>query len=149
MREVSRGRVVCWLQIDVRYVNDGAGRHAPSRTGRRVGRPGRLVAQTLPRAWRAAPLGREVDEFSVPAEHGHRPRLHQSCGVLGDCFEDGLYVGLRAADDTQDLASGCLSLQRLLRLGEQAHVLDGDNSLVGESLEKGNLVRGERTGLTF
>ena len=54
MRELPRGCVVFWLQIDVGHVNDGAGRDAPSRSGRRVRKPGRLVAQTLPRAWRAA-----------------------------------------------------------------------------------------------
>src|SRR4029450_6116129 len=33
----------------------------------------------------------------------------------------------------------------LLQLGEQAHILDGNDRLVGESLEEGNLLVGERS----
>src|SRR6516225_4481309 len=40
-----------------------------------------------------------------------------------------------------------LTIERLLRLGEQAHILDGDNGLVGEGLEQGNLPLSEEASL--
>ena len=49
----------------------------------------------------------------------------------------GCDVGRRAADDAQDLGRRGLPLQRLLRLVEQAHVLDRDHRLVGEGLAAG------------
>src|SRR5262252_9231496 len=58
----------------------------------------------------------------------------------GDRIENGLDVGWRARDHTEDVGSCGLLLQRLFRLVEQPHVLDGDDGLVGEGLEEGDLV---------
>ena len=46
--------------------------------------------------------------------------------ALCDRVKNGLRVGWRAGNDLQDLGRGNLLLQRLLRLVEQAHVLDRD-----------------------
>src|SRR5215813_4457966 len=60
-------------------------------------------------------------------------------GALDDGVEHRLHVRGRAADDTEHLGRCGLMLQRLsqfcvafLDLFEQPHVLDGDNSLIGE-----------------
>ena len=45
--------------------------------------------------------------------------------------------------DHQDFGRGRLLLERLFRLVEQPHVLDGDDGLVGEGLEEGDLILGE------
>src|SRR5262249_22100576 len=75
--------------------------------------------------------------------------------------ENRLYVSRRLADHAQDLGRGRLLVQGfahlgmglrerrvlLLQLREQPHVLDGDDGLVGEGLEKCGLAFGERSGL--
>jgi hypothetical protein len=61
--------------------------------------------------------------------------------------EHRLDVGLRAANDPQDLARRRLLLERLLRLIEQSRVLDGDDSLVGEGLQQRDLLVREGTNL--
>ena len=68
-------------------------------------------------------------------------------GVLGHGLHDRLQIGRRARDHPQDLACGGLLLQRLLRLVEQADVLDRDHGLVGEGLEESHLRIRERTDL--
>src|SRR5215472_16132020 len=62
-------------------------------------------------------------------------------------IEYRLYVRLRAADDTQDVAGRGLRVERRpqltvarLQLREQAHVLDGDHGLVGERLQQLDLL---------
>ena len=57
--------------------------------------------------------------------------------------KDRLEVGRRARDHPQDLAGRGLLLERLFRLVEQPHVLDRDHRLVGEGLEKRDLLVGE------
>jgi hypothetical protein len=53
---------------------------------------------------------------------------------LHDRVKHRLHVSRRATDHTQDLARRRLSLERLLRLVEEADVLDGDNGLVEDKL---------------
>ena len=67
-------------------------------------------------------------------------------------MQDRLEVERRAADDLQHIAGRRLLLERLgevavpgLELREQADVLDGDDGLVGEGLEQGHLLLGERS----
>ena len=74
------------------------------------------------------------------------PRRAHSGGVRGDGLHDRLEIGRRARDHPQDLRRGRLLLQRLRHLGvprlqllEQAHVLDGDDRLVGEGLQQVDL----------
>ena len=57
-----------------------------------------------------------------------------------DLLEHRLRVGHRAADHAQHFGRRGLLLERLLRLVEQAHVLDRDHRLVGEGLQQGDLL---------
>src|SRR5262245_30270190 len=68
-------------------------------------------------------------------------------GALDDGVENRLHIRRRAANDTEHL--GCCSLMfqglsqfcvALLDLLEQPHVLDGDHCLIGEGLEKSDLL---------
>ena len=72
--------------------------------------------------------------------------------ALDDGVEHRLHVGGRAADDAEHLAmspSDAPALRAIRHCApeflEQAHVLDGDNGLIGEGLEKRDLFVGERT----
>ena len=79
--------------------------------------------------------------------HGRVVGVAESRGALGDRVEDGLDIRRRARDHTEDLGDGGLTLERLLRLVEQAHVLDRDRRLVGEARDELDLLRRERTDL--
>ena len=64
-------------------------------------------------------------------------------GALDDSVKDRLHVRRRAADDAEHLGRCRLMLQRLaqfrvalLQFFKQPHVLDGDDRLVSERLEK-------------
>ena len=92
-------------------------------------------------------LGGDVDQFPVEPEDRTEAGVAQPRGVLDDGVEDRLDVGRRARDDPQDLGRRRLLLQRLFRLVEQPHVLDGDDRLVGEGLEELDLLVGERPHL--
>ncbi len=72
--------------------------------------------------------------------------------ALDDGIEDRLHVRRRAADDAEHLGCRGLMLQglaqfrvALLEFFEQAHVLDGDDRLIGKSLEKRDLLFGKRS----
>src|SRR5207244_8787454 len=91
-----------------------------------------------------------MNELAVEPQNGRRIAIAESPGVSRDRIEDGLDVSLRSTDDAQDLACRRLLFQRLsqiviprLQLLEQADVLDGDHGLVGERLEKGDLLVGK------
>ena len=75
-------------------------------------------------------------------------------GALDDGVEHRLHVRRRAADDAEHLGRCRLMLQRLAQFRvalldflEQAHVLDGDDRLVGEGFEQLDLLVGERPDL--
>src|SRR5262249_18820842 len=74
--------------------------------------------------------------------------------ALDDGVEDRLHVRRRTADDAEHLGRRRLMLQglsqfciALLDLLEQPHVLDRDDSLVGESFEESDLFFAKRTNL--
>ena len=76
--------------------------------------------------------------------------------ALDDGVEDRLHVRRRAADDAEHLGRCRLMLQRLaqfrialLEFLEQAHVLDGDDGLIGEGFKKSDLFVGKRPNLRF
>ena len=89
--------------------------------------PGRVVA------------GGEIQQFAVITKHVSAHAFADCDGVSRNRVENGLHVGRRAADDLEDLRGRGLPLERLLRLVEQAHVLDRDRGLVGEGLHQGDL----------
>ena len=83
---------------------------------------------------------------SVEAEDARVVRSAEARGALDHRVEHGLQIRRRAADRPQDLTRRGLLFQRFgqigiarLQLPEQAHVLDGDDRLVGEGLEQGDL----------
>src|SRR5215471_2029144 len=101
----------------------------------------------------------EVDEFAVEPEYGAQPGIAEAQRTCRDAVEYRLYVCRRAADHSQDIAGRGLLLQRLahlsmgfrerlvllLQFSEQPHVLNGNDRLIGEGLEQGDLLVGEWT----
>ena len=74
--------------------------------------------------------------------------------ALHDGIEDRLHVGGRAADDAERLGRRRLMFQRLAQLRvalaeffEQADIFNGDDGLVGEGLQKGDLFFSKKTDL--
>jgi hypothetical protein len=64
----------------------------------------------------------------------------EPCGIFGNYVKNRLNIRRRAGDDAQDFTGGRLLFQRFLEFLEQPHVLNGDDSLVGESLEQSDLL---------
>src|SRR5262249_14764904 len=62
---------------------------------------------------------------------------------FNECLQHRLEIEGRAADDLEYVSGGGLLLQRLAQFGEQARVLDGDDSLRGEGLDQFDLLVGE------
>ena len=96
----------------------------------------------------------ERDHLTIEPVQSGECRLAQPSGAPYDSLEDRLQVSWRAADDAQDLGGSRLLLQRLgeilvafLQFLEQPNVLDGDDGLIGESLQELSLRRGERAHL--
>ena len=81
-----------------------------------------------------------------PVDQVHRRdrRVAQARGALGDRVEHRLHVGRRARDHAQDLADRRLLVERVLRLVEEAHVVDRDRRLAREGLQQRDLVGRER-----
>src|SRR5262249_19455271 len=73
--------------------------------------------------------------------------LAQSCGRFDQRLKHRLEIESRAADDLEHIGSRRLLLQGVAQLVEQASVLDGDDSLVGEVLDQLDLLVAERTYL--
>jgi hypothetical protein len=100
-------------------------------------------------------LGDMMDLLAVePKERAEEP-VAQSHRAPDDRVEDRLDVGLRPADHAQDLRRRRLLLERLadlcvplLQLGEEPHILDGDDRLVGEGLQQRPLGARETTRLS-
>jgi hypothetical protein len=139
---------------NVRNVNGAAGENRPA--GRAL--PGDRHRKQSPQEIAVLAVdivdGIEVKPGAVVHVDGPGLSLTQSSGALRDRVEHGLDIGRRAADDTQDLARRRLLLKRLrqvaitgLQLLEQPHILDGDDGLVGEGLEQGDLAVREEPGL--
>src|SRR5262245_30628692 len=104
--------------------------------------PDRLVSATR---WITSPSSLYALPYIAP---------HSRTAFPHDGVEDGLQIGRRLANHTKDLARGGLRVQcrrqlaiARLQLAEQPHVLDRDHRLVGEDLEKGNLLGREGNDL--
>ena len=94
--------------------------------------------------------GHDSQELTVEAEDQRTLGLAQPDRVLGQRVEDRLEVEGGPPDHLEQLAGRRLLLERdpqlavaRLQLGEQAHVLDGDDGLVGEGLQEVDLLVGE------
>src|SRR4029450_8168811 len=117
-------------------------------------RPLPLLPPVLELFRRVPIVGDRVDERPVEAIDASMRGAAQSDGIADDRIEYGLHVSLRLTDYTQDLTRRSLLLERLghlrmgrgqgtillLQLGEQAHVLDRDDGLVGEGSEQRDLL---------
>src|SRR5215831_7454401 len=76
--------------------------------------------------------------------------LTEPTGSLNDCIENRLQLSRRTADNIEYFAGRRLVFKRLLQLPlarllgfEQPRVLDGDDGLIGESLEQTDLLFSE------
>ena len=76
-----------------------------------------------------------------------RAASHRRAARSATASSTGLHVGRRARDHAQDLADRRLLVERLLRLVEQAHVVDRDRRLPRERLHQRDLVGANRPGL--
>src|SRR5439155_16231444 len=76
--------------------------------------------------------------------HRHVVGAREPCGVLRDRIEARLEITWRAGDGAEHSRLRCLSLERLLRLVEEANVFDRDRGLIGERLEQLDFARIER-----
>ncbi len=134
-------------------LNRPALEHRPAHDAPAAGAKGVLRDEALE-------LGRDVARGRQPLQLAIEPVDDAGFGtaepgrVLDERLEDGLEIERRATDDLQDFAGGGLLLQRVgqvpvpgLELLEQAHVLDGDDRLVGEGLQQLDLLVRERPGL--
>ena len=95
----------------------------------------------------------EVIEIAPSLEDGALFRLTDVDGKLDQRIEDGRQIERRAADDLEHIRCRRLLLQRLAQFGgarlhvlEQAHILDGDDCLVGEGFDQSDLTRTEGAG---
>src|SRR5215831_1674544 len=75
-------------------------------------------------------------------------RSGKSNGVRDQRIKHRLKLGRRGCNHPQDFARSCLLLKGFLKLLKQPHVLDGDNCLVREGLNKRYLLARERLDLT-
>ncbi len=84
--------------------------------------------------------------FSLAHQQKREGCVAEPGRAVEDGVEDRSVVGRRAADGAQDVAGRGLALERMAELVgagleglEQAHVVDGDNGLVGEGREQRDL----------
>src|SRR6516165_2623197 len=91
--------------------------------------------------------GHKMNKIPVEPEHVAELSLGELCCAPGDRVEHRLNVGRRTGDDIKHLARRGLVLERFLKFAlarllrlEQPRILDGDDSLVREDLEKRDLL---------
>ena len=88
----------------------------------------------------------ELGPIAVPQPQMDPLGVTEHARVLGDRIEDRPEVARRLADHLEDLGRRGLMLERLLRLVEEARVLDRDHRLVGERVDQTQLRIGEWLG---
>src|SRR5262249_44488178 len=94
----------------------------------------------------------KLNRFGGKTGQGAHVPTEQTDRAHYDRVKNRLHVRLRAADHAQDVAGGRLRVQRRrqvavarLQFLEQPYVLDGDDGLVGEGLQKLDVLVGEGT----
>src|SRR5215471_13311679 len=136
------------VRVDVCDVLDGATEDCTGRRAAPAGRHGITAPHGLDPLGRESVMGHEVEQLSIEPKEVAELGRAESARARDDRIEDRLNVRRRARDDLQYLASRRLPVERVLRLVEQSDVLDGDNGLVGEALEKPDMRIGERPYLS-
>src|ERR1044072_5073927 len=89
---------------------------------------------------------RRRETLAVPQLQEAKIRLADTTGVLEHFPEYGIKLAGGRADYLQYFRSRGLLLQRFLGLVEQPHILDGDDSLVGEGLHQLHVVGSKLAG---
>src|SRR5262245_30858574 len=89
-------------------------------------RSGKRTMKCLNAFWREPVCCRDMDQFAVERRNRGERRFAKLPRICRDRFEHWLHVGLRLANDPQNLTSCCLLLKTLLQLIEQSRVLDRD-----------------------
>src|SRR5262249_45997010 len=102
-------------------------------------------------SWRRVQFRNDVELIAIEAEHDTVPGLADAHRVLQHGLENRLQLARGTRYDTQHIRSRSLLLQRFgelararLHFVEQPDVFDCDDSLVGESLDKRDLLVIER-----
>src|SRR5712691_692538 len=148
----ARHHLILVFRIDlhVGYVGNRAIQDCPARPAAPAGARREYAMRRLEGFGSVVVLGDQMEQLAVEPIERAEESVAQSHGTSDNRVEDRLHVGLRLADDAQDLRRRRLLLQRLgqvavagLQLPEQADVLDGDHGLIGECLEQGHLRIGE------
>ena len=128
--------------IERRTVANGLSMHPSGTEGLRKGSPGRSVTCVV----RARVRG-QFDLIANDAGQRARTRSEQADGARSNGIQHGLQLARRLGNDSQNVRGGRLPIERhgeipvaRLQLLEQAHVLDGDDGLVGEGLEQRDLL---------
>ena len=132
------------VRVDIRDVDGRAGRERASRRGADVGGPDGIGPLPFTHG-----LGLLADRRRHPQdvtvglidETVLRPRDPRR--VPDDRVEDRLDLERALRGDTEHFRRGGLALERLLRLVEEAHVLDRDHRLIRERPHQGDLAIGE------
>ena len=143
------------MEIDVVNDDDLATQHSLRHKRTAFRQPVRKGAtKRLERLRRKIVVAHELEHVALQLINESVPGAAQADSALHDRLKHGLRVGWRVRDDAQNFCRRCLLLQRLrqllrpcLHLVEQASVLDGNDSLVGERLEEFDLRVGEGADL--
>jgi hypothetical protein len=85
-----------------------------------------------------------VQRLAFPAVDISECGVADADGFLQHGLKNGLQITRRAADDLQHLRCGGLLLKGLAQFIQEPRVLDGDNGLSGEILDKSDLPVGKR-----
>jgi hypothetical protein len=144
-----------WLLPHVREVQGGAALDCLADCPRRLGEtPWVNTPELLQRLLVHAVLGNHAHKVAIELIHPAVDAVAQAHAALGDGVEHRLHVSLRLTDHAQDLARGRLLAQRLCQIAialsqlrEEPHILDGDDGLIGEGLQEGDLPLAERPDL--
>ena len=147
---LSRGVRV--LGVGLRIVNvDGAQLEGGARHAAPAPRRDGIHLHECPELGGRVVAGHESQELAIEAEDERALGLAQADRVLRERLEYRLQVERGPPDHLEQLAGRRLLLERdaqvavaCLQLPEQAHVLDGDDGLIGEGFQKLDLAWRER-----
>src|SRR5262245_61927894 len=140
--QLSKG--VLRIELDVRYVDDGAFEDRPARPRRPAWGDRPNTTCLFPRGRSPVVCGHHVDQFAIEGPEHTEDGVAQPRSAFDDRIEDRLNVRRRTADDAQNVTRCRLSLESLLCLVKEAHILDGDDGLIGEGLHELDLPFGKR-----
>jgi hypothetical protein len=129
-----RAEGVAGVQGDIRDLHDTSLEYCASCNGPPTWRRRIRASIDLKHLGGEAAVRHEVEELTIKLVHKAKLGLAEPSRALGDHVEHRLGVGRRPGDHPQDLGRGSLLLERLIRLVEQADILDGDDGLGGERL---------------